>query len=60
MMNEKILITKFDSITQLCAVCVTDRPGAKTALLIILLSFFALFIANWAWKKYFKKNKEQL
>ena len=44
-------------ITTLCAVCISDRSGAQIALLIILLSFAALGLINWSWRKYFKKRQ---
>ena len=56
----KTLKLQPDAITSMCAVCVSDRSGAQIALLIIVSSLIFLGIANWAWKKYFKKNKEQL
>ena len=49
-----------DVLISLCAVCVSDRSGARIAILIILSSLILLGFANWAWKKYYQKNKEQL
>ena len=51
-----ILETLNSQIMSLCAVCVSDRSGAQIALTIILMSFVVLGLANWSWKKYFKKK----
>jgi len=42
----------------LCAVCISDRSGGQIALMVILLSFAALGLMNWSWKKYFKKRQK--
>ena len=51
------LVPKSGAILELCAVCVSDRSGAQIAFLIIVLAFIVLGLANWAFKKYFLKNK---
>jgi len=52
------LIFKPNTISYLCAVCVSDNNGASIALTIIVSSLILLGLANWAWKKYFVNKKE--
>tara|TARA_B110000438_G_C15255115_1_gene411577 strand:+ start:93 stop:281 length:189 start_codon:yes stop_codon:yes gene_type:complete len=52
------LTFKANTVSYLCAVCVSDNNGAKIALTIILSSLFLLGLGNWAWKKYFVNKKE--
>ena len=54
----KTLTLQPEAIVSMCAVCISDRSGGQIALLIIVSSLIFLAIANWAWKKYFKNNKE--
>ena len=54
----KTLTLQPDTITSMCAVCISDRSGGQIALLIIVSSLIFLGIANWAWKKYFKNTRE--
>jgi len=54
----KTLTLQPDEIISMCAVCISDRSGGQIALLIIVSSLIFLGIANWAWKKYFKKTRE--
>ena len=58
-MIKQIFETHSDSLTYICAVCVTDNAGGKIALSIIVLSLVLLGIINWARKKYFA-NKNQI
>ena len=53
-----ILETLNSQIMSLCAACASERSGAQIALIIILLSLAALGLANWSWKKYFKKKRK--
>ena len=53
----KTLTLQPDAIISMCAVCISDRSGGQIALLIIVSSLILLGVANWVWKKYFKKNK---
>tara|TARA_B110000881_G_C18267320_1_gene360983 strand:+ start:58 stop:246 length:189 start_codon:yes stop_codon:yes gene_type:complete len=57
-MVTKILIFRPEAVKLLCAVCVTDNNGGKTALTIILSSLILLGLANWVWKKYFINKKQ--
>ena len=57
-MVAKILIFQPETVKLLCAVCVTDNNGGKTALTIILSSLILLGLANWVWKKYFINKKQ--
>jgi len=45
-------------VVSLCAVCISDRSGGQIALMVILLSFVALGLMHWFWKKYFKKGQK--
>ena len=54
----KTLTLQPDTITSMCAVCISDRSGGQIALLIIVSSLIFLGIANWAWKKYSKNTRE--
>ena len=54
----KTLTLQPGEIISMCAVCISDRSGGQIALLIIVSSLIFLGIANWAWKKYFKKTRE--
>ena len=53
----KTLTFQSGALLELCTVCVTDNNGGKIALAIIILSLILLGVGNWAWKKYFTKNK---
>jgi len=54
----KYLVFEPDSLSLLCAICVTDNNGGKIALTIIISSLALLGFVNWCWKKYFVKKKE--
>jgi len=58
MMILQTLAFQTDVVISLCAVCVNDNIGGKTALLIIVLSLIILGLINWAWKKYLVNKKE--
>jgi len=45
-----------ETLISMCAVCVSDRSGAKIALIVIISSLILLGLANWAFKKYIKNN----
>ena len=47
-----------DTVSYLCAVCITDNSGGKIALTIIVSALILLGLANWVWKKYFANKKE--
>ena len=55
----KTLTPQFDTVLQLCTVCITDNNGGKIALTIIISGLILLGVGNWAWKKYFS-NKNQI
>ena len=57
-MFANILIPNTETLSLMCAVCVSDRSGGQIALLIIVASLIFLGIANWAWKKYSKNTRE--
>ena len=57
-MISKTLIFQPDAVLNLCTVCITDNSGGKIALTAILSALIILGVANWAWKKYFSKEKE--
>ena len=57
-MITETIIFKSNTLSYLCAVCVSDNNGAKIALTIIISSLALLGLANWAWKKYFVNKKE--
>ena len=45
-----------ETLSSMCAVCVSDRSGAQIALIVIISSLILLGLANWAFKKYIKNN----
>ena len=57
-MTLQILTPSLDTFVSLCAVCVSERSGGQIALLIIVSALVLLGVANWAFKKYFAKNKQ--
>ena len=57
-MTLQILTPSLDTFVSLCAVCVSERSGGQIALLIIVSALVLLGVANWAFKKYFSKNKQ--
>ena len=57
-MTLQILTPSLDTFVSLCAVCVSERSGGQIALLIIVSGLILLGVANWAFKKYFVKNKQ--
>ena len=59
-MTLQILTPSLDTFVSLCAVCVSERSGGQIALLIIVSALVLLGVANWAFKKYFAKNKQYI
>ena len=57
-MTKQILTFDPDVVNLLCAVCVSDNNGAKTAVTVIISSLILLALGNWAWKKYFVNKKQ--
>ena len=56
-MFANILIPNTETLSLMCAVCVSDRSGGQIALIIIITSLICLGVLNWAWKKFFIKKK---